>query len=268
MNEKRKGWRIVARLYVAVWQLLRGGAAILLLVLFAPLLIAGYYGIFNTKNTPDTDKVRQTVDPRVVCGTLSNTTIEIPRKYVVFWPEYEGKSSWEKGFTSNIKGCDAKLLSLYMSVSWPDFQPLSINKNLVNNSKFSGLEITISPVIRKTDNMQFFLDNLLKPGKTTSDSYHYKYYDESLGLFYIDSNDAIVPEVMNRYYWADNNGSVSVVFECYRTRQSTDIYSCAGYFLMRDFDYLVKLRFPSGELSHWREIVEKTSAFISSKVNK
>ncbi|QJI32233.1 hypothetical protein HKK55_27220 [Pseudomonas sp. ADAK18] len=269
MDESRKSLKkIGARLYITVWQLLRGGAAILLLVIFVPLLIAGYYGFFNAENTSNTVEVRQDVDPRVVCGTLSNTIIEIPREYIVFWPEYEGKSSWEKGFTSNQKGCDAKLMSLYISVSWPDFQPLSINKSLVNNSKSLGLEITISPVLRKTDDMQYFLESRLKTGENFSATYQHKYYDKSFELFYIDSSSPIVPEVMNRYYWAESNGSIPVVFECYRTRKSTEMHSCTGYFIMRDFDYFVSLEFPFYKFREWREIVKSTKFFISSKVNK
>lgn len=269
MNEKRKGWRKTgARLYIAVWQLLRGGAAILLLVCYAIPLIVAYYGSFSTEDIKNTSEVRQETDPRMVCGMISNTIIEVPREYIVFWPEYEGKSSWEKGFTSNIKGCDAKLASLYMSVSWPDFLPLPINRHLVDNSRFSGLEITISPAIHRTDNMQFFLDKRLNPENFLSDEHQNKYYDNSLRLFYIDSSGTIVPDVMNRYYWAEKDGSITVVFECYRTRKSTKIYRCSGYFTMSGFDYSVELGFSRDELRNWQEIVAKTKKFIFTKVRK
>lgn len=269
MNERRKGWRRTgARLYIAVWQLLRGGAAILLLVLFAPLLIAGYYGIFNTENTKDTAEVSQEVDPRMVCGTLSNTIIEVPREYIVFWPEYEGKSSWEKGFTSNNKGCSAKLLALQMAASWPEFKPMRPSEYFVSGSSFSGVKVSISPIFREGDDMKYWLDALLKPSRFSMSSDHNKYYDESLGLFFLDSNDGAIPEIINRYYWAENNGMIPVVFECYRSRKSNGFYSCSGYFIFKEFDCFVRLDFSPEKLVYWQKIITKTKSFLFSKTKK
>ena len=269
MNERRKGWRKTGiRLYIAVWQLLRGGAAILLLVCYAIPLIVAYYGSFSTEDIKNTSEVRQETDPRMVCGMISNTIIEVPREYIVFWPEYEGKSSWEKGFTSNIKGCDAKLLALQVAASWPEFKPMRPSEYFVSGSSFSGVKVSISPTSREGDDMKYWLDALPKPGRLSTSGDQNKYYDESLGLFFVDSNDGAIPEIINRYYWAEKSGVVPAVFECYRSRKGNDFYSCSGYFIFKDLDCFVRLDFSPEKLVYWQKIITKTKSFLLSKTEK
>lgn len=268
MGERGRRWRRGGvKVYVAAWQLLRVGAAFLLLLFYLPFLIAGYFGAYSPEGVSETVQVEQRGDPEVVCGILSATTIELPRKYVVFWPEYEGKSSWEKGFASNKKGCGAKLVSLYISTSWPDFQPLSVLEAAAWGEKFPGLEITMTPIDRETDDMRFFLDGFLESEAHFENNYKSKQYDESLGLFFVDSNDSVIPEVMNRYYWSEVDAAIPIVFECKRTRKGS-IYICYGYFVLKEFDYFIELRFSPEKLLAWREVIKKTIYFIVLNVNK
>lgn len=79
----------------------------------------------------------------MVCGKISGVVYELPRKYVIYWPEYEGKSSWEPGFTNNKKGCGANLVSLYMAMSWPEMQPVSYGE--ATSFSFDGISVAIEP---------------------------------------------------------------------------------------------------------------------------
>lgn len=44
-------------------------------------------------------------------------------QHLLFWAEYEGKSSWKVGFIDNKKGCDANLTLLTLEMLWPSMKP-------------------------------------------------------------------------------------------------------------------------------------------------
>lgn len=86
--------------YVTVWQSLRLVAFICLSIFsFLVALV-----LYVAGNAPDQPLPEPDGRPGIVCGRMANVTVEISRRYVIFWPEYEGKSSWEDGFFLIKKG--------------------------------------------------------------------------------------------------------------------------------------------------------------------
>lgn len=46
-----------------------------------------------------------------------------------------------------------------------------------------------------------------------------KSFEVGLNLFSADRSDNVFTDFMNRYYWSEINGEVTVLFECYRARK-------------------------------------------------
>ena len=268
MSKYRRGWRYsVSIIYIFIWQILRIGAASLLLIFYVPAL---FFWI-GPQNVSEEDIERyknyQPPNPLVTCGMISGTVLEVSRKYIMFWPEYEGKSSWDKDFIFNKKGCDANLRTLDLTVSWPGFQIVKSEDYFARRDEISILEITVAPLVKREDFMgrklKFYALARQGGGVLSAED---KNYEVELNLFSAERSDHIYTDIMNRYYWSEVNGEVVVLFECYRARKNNQLKDCKGYFLLDEFEAFVRVRFSFEELKHWQEIVEQTKHFILSKV--
>lgn len=104
MKNNIKTWRCCFSIfYIGIWQLLRIGAAGLLLIFYVPALFYLLSGHYIAKEDAERYKKHQAQNPDVVCGMISGTVLAAPRKYIMFWPECEANSSWEKDFVFNKK---------------------------------------------------------------------------------------------------------------------------------------------------------------------
>ena len=160
MEKQRRGVKFYFKvLYVVVWSLLRIGAAVLLLIFYMPALFVWLSPQNLSKEDAERYKNYQPPNPLVTCGVISGTVLEVSRKYIMFWPEYEGKSSWEKGFIFNKKGCDANLRALDLTVSWPGFQVVKSEDYFVRCDKNSILEMTVAPLIQRENFMWRILEH-------------------------------------------------------------------------------------------------------------
>ena len=253
--------------YVGIWQLLRVVAAGLLLIFYVPALFFLMSGYYSSKEDAERYKHYQPQNPDVVCGMISGTVLEIPRKYLMLWPEYEGKSSWEKDFIFNKKGCDASLRALDLTVSWPGFQIVKSEDFFARRDEISILDITVVPLVKREGFMErrlkfFALVSQNGAALSTED----KNYEVELNLFSVERRDHAFTDLTNRYYWSEVNGELAVVFECHRARINNKLKDCKGYFLIDEFEAFVKVGFSFEELKYWREIVYRTKNFILSKV--
>lgn len=88
-------------LYVVIWQLLRVGAAGLLLMYYVPALFIMFGAQYVSYEDAERYENYQPSNSYVACGMISGFVIELTGKYIVFWPEYEGKNSWDKDFILN-----------------------------------------------------------------------------------------------------------------------------------------------------------------------
>ena len=267
MKRYRRGLKYYfSILYVVIWQLLRVGAAGLLLMYYVPALFILFSAQYISYEDIERYENYQPSNPYVTCGMISGTVIEVPRKYIMFWPEYEGKSSWDKDSVFNKKGCDANLVSLGLTVSLPGFNVVSASDYFMGQSLSPILDIAITPLVRQEGFMRSRLDALTGVLKGEILEQEGGGYDEVLELFFVERRDSVFKDLMNRYYWLKKNDEILIVFECYRTRVSTDFYSCDGSFLLGEIGAFVKIKFPFGELERWQELVWGAKKFILSKV--
>jgi len=252
-------------LYVTVWQLLRLVTLICLSMFFSLVALV----LYVAGNAPDQPLPEPDGRPGIVCGKMANAIVEISRRYVIFWPEYEGKSSWEEGFFYNKKGCDANLTSLTLYVSWPEFYPMEDGAyfdELRSGDEYSGLVVSISPMRSKGDDMTWFLErykSLYVAGAENGE-----FYDEELDLFFFEVASAGHSKVAKRVYWYVNNEGIPVVFKCNYSGTSKEVSSCDGKFIMDDPGYLIELGFSGGKLMRWSELIEGTKKFILNRVNR
>ena len=268
MKTHRSGWKYYfSMIYVVIWQLLRVGAAGFLLMYYVPALFILFSSRFVSEEDSERYKNYQPSNPYVTCGMISGTVIEVPRKYIMFWPEYEGKSSWDKDFIFNKKGCDANLRTLDLTVSWPGFQIVKSEDYFARRDEISILEITVAPLVKREDFMgrklKFYALARQGGGVLSAED---KSYEVELNLFSAERSNHIYTDIMNRYYWSEVNGEVAVLFECYRARKNNQLKDCKGYFLLDEFETFVRVRFSFDEMTYWQGIVENTKRFVLSKV--
>lgn len=202
----------------------------------------------------------------MACGKLNGHVIEVSREYIAFWPEYEGKSSWEKGFIHNKKGCDANLVSLSMVMTWPGMMPANHTTYFVQALEFEGLDITLEPLRRSDKNLRYLLDFFLR--ETPSQWKEYVRFDEGLDLLYVDGNDRVFTDNLNRYYWLESNGEVSIVFECLWLARENRLYTCKGTYVLQEVDTLVDFSFTPEKMKKWKEVVSAIRKFVLSKIKK
>lgn len=200
----------------------------------------------------------------MVCGKLNGHVIKVSRKYSAFWPEYEGKSSWENGFIHNKKGCDASLVSLQMVMTWPEMMPANHTTYFVQALEFEGLGVKLEPLRRPNNDMRYALDFFL--WRTPAQWKEHVRFDEDLGLLYVDGNDRVFTESLNRYYWLESGGEISIVFECLWLARENRLYTCEGRYVLEEIGALVSVDFTPEKMKAWREIVGAVRAFVLSKV--
>ena len=267
MKNNINRWAYYSSIFcIGIWQLLRIGAAGLLLILFVPALLFLLGGHYISKDDTERYKHYQPPNPDVACGMISGAVLEVPREYIMLWPEYEGKSSWDKDSIFNKKGCDANLVSLGLTVSLPGFNVVSTSDYFMGQSLSPVLDMAITPLVRQEGFMRSRLEALAGVVKGDILAQKGGGYDEVLDLFFIERSDSVFTDLINRYYWLKKNDEILVVFECYRTRVSTDFYRCDGFFLLGEISALVKINFPFSELERWRDLVWGAKKFILSKV--
>lgn len=200
----------------------------------------------------------------MVCGKLNGYVIEVSRKYSAFWPEYEGKSSWGNGFIHNKKGCDASLVSLPMVMTWPEMLPANHTTYFVQALEFEGLGVKLEPLRRPSNDMRYALDFFL--WRTPAQWREHVRFDEGLGLLYVDGNDRVFTESLNRYYWLESGDEISIVFECLWLARENRLYTCEGRYVLEEIGALVSVDFTPEKMKEWKEVVSAVRAFVVSKV--
>ncbi|NNB43653.1 hypothetical protein RBU55_20810 [Pseudomonas chlororaphis subsp. aurantiaca] len=251
--------RFFLKTCIYAWQLFRGCIAF--------ILVAGLgYCIFLVATSPDTSDSEEPVSTQPVCGRLSGKTIVLPRSYVVFWPEYEGASTWDKNSVHNKKGCEAELVSLPLVMTWPQLQPAKQSEYFRDGLRFDGLEVVIAPVEIEAFDLRTRLGALL--GYAQGESIDVPAYIEGPGLYFVEHKDRTFPGVVNGYYWKEEGGKVETVFECLGSKGGQGYYNCRGEFVLNELDVLVKVGFTPEKLKDWNLIESSVSEFILSSVEK
>ena len=217
--------------------------------------------------------------PGFVCGKFNGHVMEVPDSYIIYWAEYEGKSSWTPGFTKNKKGCDANFTSLPMIASWPDMQPGDKSKWYKQGLEYEGLAISVEPFKRSDTDITYKRDFFLR--KQNDRTFDPVIYIDKLGLFFVkatrklfrtEPQDRNSPywfdEDVNGYYWAEVNGRVPVVFDCQWLPLEKRYYICDARFVMPEIGSLVEVTFTIEKLPQWRAIVSNTQQFLLSHIKR
>jgi hypothetical protein len=248
----------------AAWQALRGGAALLLLIFLTPLMIAICYGVFGHEHSPEKDAIAHTRS-NSVCGKLSGTIIEVSRKYILLWPEYEGRSSWEKGFTKNKKGCDANLTSITMTMAWPELLPLSLAEfSAQRRSDFNGIVLSLKPTRVKNEDMSYALEGLL--GVSAPEIERPENYIEQLGLYSFEKKQKSSLDGIKKYMWYRDKNIVPFYFICGKQSSEKNYADCSGNFKISEIGALAEITVSEANTKDWKNIVASMKKFALSKI--
>ncbi|CNH21712.1 Uncharacterised protein [Yersinia intermedia] len=223
--------------------------------------------------------------PGFVCGKFNDHVMEVPKEYIIYWAEYEGKSSWTPGFTKNKKGCDANFTSLPMIASWPDMQPGDQNLWYEQRLEYEGLIISVRPFKRSDTDITYKRDFFLR--KQNDITFEPVIYIDKLGLFFVkatkklnrspppDKNDPYWPywpywfdKNINGYYWAEVNGRISVIFDCVWLPLEKRYYRCEALFVMPKIGSLIEVSFTAEKLPQWQAIISNTQQFLLSHIKR
>ncbi|CNJ83667.1 Uncharacterised protein [Yersinia aldovae] len=220
--------------------------------------------------------------PGFVCGKFNGHVMEVPKEYIIYWAEYEGKSSWTPGFTKNKKGCDANFTSLPMIASWPDMQPGDQNLWYEQRLEYEGLIISVRTFKRSDTDITYKRNFFLR--KQNDRTFDPVIYIDKLGLFFVkatkklnrgpppDKNDLYWPywfdENINGYYWAEVNGRVPVIFDCVWLPLEKRYYRCEALFVMPEIGSLIEVSFTAEKLPQWKTIVSNTQQFLLSHIKR
>ncbi|UNK24726.1 hypothetical protein MNQ97_07050 [Yersinia intermedia] len=219
--------------------------------------------------------------PGFVCGKFNGHVMEVPKKYIIYWAEYEGKSSWTPGFTKNKKGCDANFTSLPMIASWPDMQPGDKSKWYKQGLEYEGLRMRVEPYRRSDTDVAFMRDAYLRFRKYENKTFDPVVYINELGLFFVkatrklfraEPQDRNSPywfdKTINGYYWSEVEGKVPVVFDCMWLPLEKRYYICEARFVMPEIGSLVSVVFTIEKLPQWQAIISNTQQFLLSHIKR
>lgn len=226
------------------------------------LLLSVVWLLVTIVITPTWAPKKLTTPNPMVCGKISGVVYELPRKYVIYWPEYEGKSSWEPGFTNNKKGCGANLLSLYMAMSWPEMQPVSYGE--ATSFSFDGISVAIEPWPHGEAGLRKQLQHYLReiPAALVQASK----LNEDLGLNFLEGVDSAFPNQRKGFFWLEAKGRMQYIGYCNWVEHKANYSRCYLEFLMPGDNAIVNVEFLWGRLGEWHNIVLTVGEFFMNAV--
>lgn len=221
-------------------------------------LLLAWYVVIPTLELLDKFSLTPKVNPAPVCGRLSGAVIEVPSQYLFFWAEYEGKSSWEIGFTENKKGCDANLVSLTLDMLWPSMKPYP--KLEYGPDRTHG-HVTVH--LGSADRIYFkwYLSHLLSGEKSLSRNA--KEFDKVLNLHYVLNTRLHEASESKNVYWAKEDGEISTIIEC-TTFDTVGVYGCEQTWFLSQYKASVRLSYATDFLTHWAAMQIDVNNFIVS----
>jgi len=246
--------KLLYRLYAVVWGALRVCASMLILMVALPAGWGGWQAEYWRMR--EAEKV-----DAVVCGKISGEVYEFSRLYFPFWPEYEGKSSFDTGFVNNNKGCDANLISIFLSMTWPGLEPADDNLIFRQGLEHEGLLVAVSPITPRDGFLRRQLDFLLRssPKGLIALAEH----DDLSRLNRVEGRDAVFEHHKKLIYWEGDLTRLSSVGYCKWRPALPNYYSCEMTYLVSD-NILVKVTMRPDKLEQWQDIRRSVDEFLST----
>ena len=194
----------------------------------------------------------------LACGKLSGTVFEISKAYMFFWPEYEGKSSWEKGFINNKKGCDANLVSLGFELLWPSMEPaysMEIRPGFISVSLYPGPTREV--------NAASMIDYIIGQRKVSDDQR--SNFDKKLGLFYElhATNSGYIGQGRVALYWTDAKVTEQAIIECSFMFED-EPYMCTQKWVDDGVGSIVYIYYQAAMIVEWKSIKKDVDQFINA----
>lgn len=238
---------LVALVYTYVWSVVIKWLSLLIGYLISRLLV------FDAS-------LPNEIAYELACGRLGGHAFEFSTAYIFFWPEYEGKSSWEKGFINNKKGCDANFATLSLQTLWPTMEP-AYTLEFGDNRTPGYLNVLIDPIELSGE----------EPEDTTQATFEYfnvpidqrEQFDESLGLFYTLHGENFLRTSRRAVYWPKERLGNNTVIDCSFIRL-TELYSCNQTWLKRDISSHIRVDYASAMLPNWQSIQADVERFIDA----
>jgi len=205
------------------------------------------------------EPVEKVVVNPLVCGRMSGIVYEVPRRYVIYWPEYEGKSSWEVGFTKNEKGCGANFVSLFLAMSWPELKPVSFSD--ATSFNFSGVTVGVEPWGAGESGLRAVLRSYLRA--TPESIVAQAVYDNEIGMSYVEGVHRAFSDRKQDFFWLEEGGGMRYIVYCVKAYHADQSY-CDLRYLLPGAGVLVSIQFLRGRLNEWKDVVTGVNGFLLS----
>lgn len=241
--------KFLCSFYMWGWQSLRVCAALLLC-----LWGVCFYLVLDNSIRSDLPKFE---DNKYICGKMAGVTYEFLSDYAVFWPEYEGRSSWEVGFIHNKRGCDEKLKSLDLLLAWPSLKP-GVGY-FSQGLRFEGLVVGMDPLRKNKTDLNSLKAHYLN--STPAATLKNVSFSSSLKLFYVEGVDHILKKEKKAYFWSGETDRIGYVGYCIWSAREGRYYTCRISYLLHE-NVLIEIKFTPEKLVLWREIVTAVNDFI------
>lgn len=193
-----------------------------------------------------------------VCGKISGVTFEFSRKYLLFIPEFEGRSIWDPRFVENKQGCDANLKTLSLAMSWPAMKP--VRPIEMYSYDFNGVVVTVEPAPPEFSDMRWRMESYFV--NVLPEQIQRAEYLSELGLYYFRGAGFILKSSEDGYYWEEKGGKINYLINCSWLKHESKYSTCNISFLVPRFSALVSIDFPWENMREWRKLVKRSVIFI------
>lgn len=191
------------------------------------------------------------------CGMFGQYEFKVDRKYIFFWPNYEGRSDWVVQGPPPIS-CDAKFSSLSFEAYWPGLFPAGRYPiELDPNAQHIGIKIR-STTKAATWDLRTFLRYKLNSEPDVGT------YDTELKLFHFEGVDfSLRSQPKIDFYWViDVDGVVSNFIECGPLFNGKSRW-CKQTQYLPSMQAILDIRFDSSQLVDWKNISRDVIGFIN-----
>ncbi|MEZ1435843.1 hypothetical protein QVM41_06070 [Pseudomonas shirazica] len=250
--------KLFFRFCLWAWNFLRVCAAVLLLIPVVVMISVAW------KSEPWKKRERIAVDP-IVCGKISGKVYEFSRLYFPFWPEYEGKSSFDPDFVNNKKGCDASLVSVFLSMTWPGLAPADDSLVFRQGLEHEGLLVAVAPITAREGDLRLKLEFLLR--KSPAETITVAEFDESYSLYRVEARDAVFENHKKLIYWEGELDDMTSVGYCDWRPKIPNYYSCEMTFVVFG-DVLVKVIMRPDKLGQWLKVRRSVEEFLIASIKR
>lgn len=195
-----------------------------------------------------------------VCGMFGDYELRLNRKYIFFWPTYEGRSDWEPG-PPPPTNCDAKLQSVAVELFWPEMNPAG-DRTFGDDKDPDRINASIAAVPDlKTWDLRSLLKYYLSLDETASVDFS-KFSKSATGLYTDNIAHRDSKLKSKTYFWAvDKAGTVNTVIECEHSDNGL-VNRCEHTQYLRKFQAVMDISYQRAHLSKWKVIAFDVERFI------